>query len=72
MSLLKQINEIAVLTTESVHEEMRRIASYWAEHGSDMSDDELMDAIANDLEQLEYTPEQIDMLAPRVVEMVRD
>lgn len=72
MSLLKSINEMAVLTTESVHSEMRRIASYWKEHGSDMSDNDLLDAIANDLEQLEYTPEQIDMLAPRVVEMIHD
>lgn len=41
------------------NDELQRIADHWKEEGQDMSEDELRDAIGNDLEQLEYTPEQI-------------
>lgn len=52
-------------------EESARIASYWRGRAHSMSDSELRDAIANDLEQIEYSPDQVEKLVPRILRMVR-
>lgn len=40
-------------------EELERIADHWREEGAEMEDDDLRDAIGDDLEQLEYSPEEM-------------
>ena len=46
-------------TTPELDDELQRIADHWREEGAEMEDDELRDAIGDDLEQLEYSPEEI-------------
>lgn len=69
MELFKQINEM--MNDFGGGDELERIAAHWREEGQDMGDDELLDAISYDLEMLEYSPEEIDMMAPQVLRMVR-
>ena len=76
MSLLKSINEMARgVNLSPDHEEVAtRLADYWRERASDMTDDELSEAIALDMENvpgIEGDPELIDQLVPVVVSMVR-
>lgn len=71
MSLLKEMNDMAVTQQQNVRSEMQTLAKYWIENGSDMTDDEIREAIGNDLEQLEYTPEQVNEMVPHVMKMVR-
>lgn len=52
--------------------EMDRIAAHWKEQGGKkMSEDELADAIGNDLEQLDYSPDEIEEMLPAIVTMVK-
>jgi len=66
MSLIKQINEEA-----NEQAEVQRIADHWKKYANKMTDQQLADAIGNDLEQLEYTPEQVDKLVPHAIKLVR-
>lgn len=51
-------------------DELTRIADHWREEGADMSDDELRDAIGDELEQLEYSPEEISSGIDSVMSML--
>lgn len=51
-------------------EELQRIADHWQEEGADMEDDQLRDAIGDELEQLEYSPEEISSGIDRVMSML--
>lgn len=68
MSLIKQINE-----TVNTSKEMKRIADHWSSVANEtkMSDQELRDFIGDDLEHLEYTPEQIETMVDKIFDMVR-
>lgn len=77
MKLIKDINEMAVGQTLSAdhREVVARLAEFWREQGvDDMSDDELGEAIAMDMENVpgvEGDPDLMDKLVPLVVSMVR-
>ncbi len=51
-------------------DELSRIADHWREQGADMDDDQLRDAIGDDLEQLEYSPEEISTGIDKVMDML--
>lgn len=51
-------------------EELQRIADYCEEECGDMDDEELMDKIGDDLEQLDYSPEEISAGIDRVMSMM--
>lgn len=67
MSLIKQINEQA-----NANEEMKRIAQHWRGYRDKMSDPQLADAVGNDLEQLEYTPDQVEAMVPTILAMIKE
>lgn len=60
------------IDTAGVDPELERIADHWREEGADMSDEELRDAIGNDLEQLEYSPEEISDGIDKVMDLMLD
>jgi len=68
MSLIKQLNETANADAEIV-----RIAKHWADADkkANMSDKQLTDVISNDLEQLEYEPDQIDTMTTKILKLIR-
>lgn len=68
MDLLKSINEMAAMHQPNVKEEMQRIAEYWREHGQDMDEAQVREAIAMDLEQLEYSPQQVEEMVPQIMQ----
>lgn len=70
MDLLKSINEMAAMHQPNVREEMQRIAEYWREHGNDMDEMQIREAIAMDLEQLEYSPQQVEEMVPQIMQML--
>jgi hypothetical protein len=51
-------------------EELQRIADHWQEAGVDLSDDEIRDAVGDELEQLEYSPEEIASSIDTVMSML--
>lgn len=51
-------------------DELRRIADYCEQECADMSDDEVADKIGDDLEQLDYSPEEISAGINRVMDML--
>lgn len=51
-------------------EELQRIADHWEGEGSDMDDDDLADEIGNELEMLEYSPEEISAGISKVMSML--
>ena len=51
-------------------DELQRIADYCEEECADMDDDELEDKIGDDLEQLDYSPEEIAAGINRVMSMM--
>ena len=71
MELIKQLNEMGMAMRPEAQEEMKRIAEYWMENGRDMGEDELREAIAMDLEQLEYPPDAVEQMVPQIMQMVR-
>ena len=71
MGILQEVNDMAQTMGPDVQMEMQTLADYWTENGADMSEDELMDAIGNDLEQLEYSPMHIQQMLPQIMDMVR-
>jgi len=76
MELLKRINEMAQERALSPdHQEVaQRLAAYWSEHGANMTDNELSEAIAMDMDNvsgIEGDPAVIDMLVPIVLKMAR-
>lgn len=52
-------------------EDCNRIASYWRGRAHKMTDAELRSAIGTDLEQLDYSPEDVTKLVPRVMSKVK-
>ena len=54
-----------------VNSEVARLVAHWKEHGNGMSDVQLADAIGNDLEQLEYAPEEVQKLVPHIISKVK-
>ena len=71
MELIKQLNEMGMAMRPEAQEEMKRIAEYWMENGRDMGEDELREAIAMDLEQLEYPADAVEQMVPQIMQMVR-
>ena len=49
--------------------EIQRIVDEYA--NSDLSDDEIFDAVGNDLEMLEYPPEEVEKLVPVIMSMIK-
>lgn len=68
MSLIKRLNESA-----NAKAEMKRIADHWTDvtKNTKMTDKQLMDVIGNDLEQLEYSPTQVDNMTTNIFNMIR-
>lgn len=52
-------------------EDKARIVSYWRGRAHKMSDSELKSAIGNDLEQLEYSSEDIAKMLPQIIKAVK-
>jgi len=71
MGLLKEVNDMANAQQPEAQEELQRIAEYWIENGHDMSEEKLRDAVADDLEQLDYAPEQVEQMLPQILNMIR-
>ena len=51
-------------------DDLARIVDHWREEGADMSDDELRDTIGNDLEMLEYSPEEAEPMIVHAMQML--
>lgn len=51
--------------------EAKRIAAHWKKAGKGMSDAELRKHIGHDLEQLEYAPNQVARMVPKIIKMVK-
>lgn len=53
--------------------EMQRIADHWKGviAKRSVTDDQLRDAVGNDLEQLDYSPDQVDQMVQTILHMVR-
>lgn len=51
--------------------DVARITSYWRGKAASKTDAELRDAIGNDLEQLDYPPEEVAKLVPRILKAVK-
>jgi len=68
MGIIKELNEQA-----NANVEMKRIADHWSNVAGkrDMTDQQLNDAIGNDLEQLEYSPDQVEKMVPAIFDMIR-
>ena len=82
MKLIKSLNkqftvkdpvELAFESVENSESEISRIAEYWRDmvnERPEMDEQELMAGIGDDLEQLEYSPEEINRMVPKVMRMV--
>ncbi len=81
MELLKDINnsikikDPVELVLEEVNSSMakrdvERLVKYWKENMKGMSTDELREAIGDELEQLEYSPEEVEKMVPKILKMV--
>jgi hypothetical protein len=68
MSLIKQLNEMV-----NAESEMQRLADHWKQVAAkrSMTDEQLRDAVGNDLEQLEYSPEQVGKMVQTILHMIR-
>lgn len=51
-------------------EELQRIADHWEQEGAEMEDDDLADAIGDELEQLEYSPKEISDGITQIMSML--
>jgi len=51
-------------------EELERIAEYYRDRAEGMEDEELEDAIGEDLYEIEYTPEQIGAAIPKIMALL--
>lgn len=51
-------------------DELQKVADHWLEAGEEMSDDDLRDEIGNELEQLDYSPEDISSGIDTVMDML--
>lgn len=75
MSLIKDINEMAMgMNLSPDHKDVAvRLADFWRERAADMTDDELGEAIAMDLENIAgmEDPSVVEKLIPVVMSMVR-
>ena len=63
MNMIQQINEGA--------NDVNKIVAHWKAEGADLTDAELKSEVGNDLEQLEYTPEQIEKLVPTILGKIK-
>lgn len=56
----------------SAQAEMKKIANHYKKlNGASMSDDVLRDNIGDELEQLEYSPEEVEKMVPQIVAMIK-
>lgn len=69
MNLIRQINEMAT----DAEGDMQRLADHWrgVVTRRHLRDQELKDEIGNDLEMLEYSPEQVAKMVQTVMHMIR-
>ena len=63
MGIIQIINEDA--------NDISRLVAHWKKEGADMEMQDLRDAIGDDLEQLEYSPEQVEKLLPGIIAKVQ-
>lgn len=83
MELIRKLNEqfkvkdpveLALESVANPQRDMARIADYWREKiemdSTDPDEQMLIDAIGDDLEQLEYSPEDVERMVPQVMQMV--
>ncbi len=70
MSMIKLLNEIA-----NAEEEMQRIADHWKtmirNRPGAWTDDKIREEVGNDLEMLEYSPEQVASMVQTIMHMIR-
>lgn len=68
MSLIKQLNEMV-----NAEQEMQRIADHWrgVVAKRPVTDQQLKDAIGNDLEMLEYSPAEVADMVQTILHMIR-
>jgi hypothetical protein len=57
----------------NAEQEMKRLADHWkaVSQKRPMRDSQLKDAIGNDLEMLEYSPEQVADMVQTILHMIR-
>jgi hypothetical protein len=65
------LHESAGVDKDQQRKEISRVGDYWHKHGKGMSKDELIDAISNDFEQLEYSPEEVEKMTDAVLRILR-
>ena len=82
MELIKSLNEqfkvkdpveLAFESVENPESDMTRIADHWRDaqaKNPEMSEEELQAGIGNDLEMLEYSPEEVDKMLTQVLNMI--
>lgn len=76
MDLMKRINEMAHASALSpdLQDVAQRLAKFWKQKAGNMSDDELSEAIAMDMENvagIDGDPQIVDQMLPSVMSMVR-
>jgi len=69
MSILKDVNDRANAIV-NVDTDVETLSTYWNKHGTDMDSDAINSAIRNDLAQLEYMPDQIETIVPKIMDKV--
>lgn len=75
MDLLKQLNDRVIdqqlheqFDQQTVDSDVAKIVSFYK--GKDMQPDQLANAIGDELEQLEYDPQQIEQLLPKIIQLI--
>lgn len=69
MDLIKQVNE--ALEDEQAEKDVNRLVDYYLELKFANSD-HIRELAGDDLEMLEYSPEEIEKLVPKIVDMVAE
>ena len=82
MNLIKEMNEqlkvkdpveLAFESVANPESDMVRIADHWRDvmaKKPNLSEEELQAGVGNDLEMLEYSPEEVDQMMTQVLNMV--
>lgn len=65
-------SELAKLIDDKTTDEIIKITKHWEGKRTGMSDQQLLDAVTNDMEQLEYSPNKVRLLAPKIVSLIKD
>lgn len=62
-----KLTEAAAMDDAQKAKDIKKLANQLKRVGKDMDEDHLVDAIADDLEMLEYSPKEIEKMVPQVL-----